>query len=73
MITLRPHQVGAIQHIDKALSQVYKAILCVLPTGAGKSLTLAEYARRAYHNKEVRRRMVKRIRGFIGQLTRIFR
>ena len=36
MITLRPHQVGAIQHIDKALSQVYKAILCVLPTGAGK-------------------------------------
>ena len=53
MITLRPHQVGAIHHIDKALSQVYKAILCVLPTGAGKSLTLAEYARRAYHNKEL--------------------
>ena len=36
MITLRPHQVGAIAAVDTALSQVYRAVLCVLPTGAGK-------------------------------------
>lgn len=53
MITLRPHQVNAIKHVDAALSGVYKAILCVLPTGAGKSLTLAEYAHRAYERKEI--------------------
>lgn len=52
MITLRPHQVGAIAAVDTALSQVYRAVLCVLPTGAGKSLTLAEYARRCYQRRE---------------------
>ena len=52
MITLRPHQVGAIAAVDTALSQVYRAVLCVLPTGAGKSLCLAEYARRCYQQRE---------------------
>jgi len=52
MITLRPHQVGAIAAVDAALSQTYKAIMCVLPTGSGKSLTLAEYARRCYQRRE---------------------
>ena len=53
MITLRPHQVGAIAAVDTALNDGHKAVMCVLPTGSGKSLSLAEYARRAYHNKEL--------------------
>ena len=53
MITLRPHQVGAIAAVDIALNDGNKAVMCVLPTGSGKSLSLAEYARRAYHNKEL--------------------
>lgn len=52
MITLREHQVTAIAEGDKLLSVVennqykYPNIMIVLPTGSGKSLTLAEYVRR---------------------------
>ena len=47
MITLRPHQLVAVRDVDE-LSINNRFVLCVLPTGAGKSLTLAEYARRYY-------------------------
>lgn len=53
MITLRPHQVNAIKKVDDALIGGSKAVMCVLPTGSGKSLTLAEYANRAYQKKEI--------------------
>lgn len=53
MITLRPHQVGAIADVDKHLSPAVRRILCVLPTGSGKSLCLAEYARRAHRLGQV--------------------
>jgi superfamily II DNA or RNA helicase len=44
MITLRPHQVECIQDTNRLL-QHHLNVLVVLPTGGGKSLTLAEYAR----------------------------
>lgn len=59
MIELRPHQTYSINDTDSrigklnALSQIIKNVLCVLPTGAGKSLTLAEYARRAHEKREI--------------------
>lgn len=49
MITLRPHQVTAIQDEQRLrLNPLTRNILVVLPTGAGKSLTLADYARADY-------------------------
>lgn len=51
-ITLRPHQVNAITDVNKRFTPKIKNILCVLPTGAGKSLTLADYARNAYQKGE---------------------
>lgn len=59
MVTLRPHQTYAIDDVDSKigkfsqLGQMIRNILCVLPTGSGKSLTLAEYARRAYERREI--------------------
>lgn len=59
MVTLRPHQTYAIDDVDSKigklnqLGQIIRNILCVLPTGSGKSLTLAEYARRAYERREI--------------------
>lgn len=49
MIKLRPHQLAAIE--DEArlrLNPLNRNILVVLPTGSGKSLTLADYARIDY-------------------------
>lgn len=59
-ITLRPHQVTAIQD-EKRLRAEWEArnlghpinTLIVLPTGAGKSLTLAEYAKECYLQKKI--------------------
>lgn len=52
-IILRPHQVDAISDVNRLkMNPLYRAILCVLPTGAGKSLTLADYARNWYHANE---------------------
>lgn len=51
-ITLRPHQVLAYQEVDRLHSSGHKNVCCVLPTGAGKSLTLAHFAQRALHNNE---------------------
>ena len=49
MITLRPHQVAAIQDEQRLrLNPLARNIMIVLPTGAGKSLTLAYYALQDY-------------------------
>lgn len=59
MITLRQHQIEAIADVDdrrgklNTLGMIIKCILCVLPTGSGKSLTLAEYARRYLNQGEI--------------------
>lgn len=54
MITLRPHQVAAIEDEKRLrLNPLNQAILIVLPTGAGKSLTLADYAKWCYHNNKI--------------------
>lgn len=50
MITLRPHQVNAVNDINKAWSQGFKNVIDVLPTGAGKTLVLAEIAKREVLN-----------------------
>lgn len=44
-ITLRDEQWTAINDVYSLNNQGYNNVLCVLPTGAGKSLTLAEIAR----------------------------
>lgn len=52
-ITLRPHQVRAIDDVNRLrMSPLNRAVLCVLSTGAGKSYVLADYARIWYQNKE---------------------
>lgn len=52
-ITLRPHQLVAVSDVDRLFNDGHKNICCVLPTGAGKSLTLAHYAKKALLNNEV--------------------
>ncbi len=46
MVELYPHQVVACQDIDRLFSEGHMNVLSVLPTGAGKTLVKAEYARR---------------------------
>ena len=53
MITLRPHQLTAISDADRLRAAGFKRVLIVLPTGSGKSLTLADYARKWYALNEV--------------------
>ena len=51
-ITLREHQVTAYQDVDRLMSMGAKNVCCVLPTGAGKSLTLAHFAKRSLAKRE---------------------
>lgn len=51
-ISLFPHQLTACAEVDR-LRLSHRNVLAVLPTGAGKTLVKAEYARRHYQNKEV--------------------
>ena len=51
-ITLFPHQLNAITEAIKSRSQGNKNILIVLPTGAGKTLVMAEFARRTVMNNQ---------------------
>lgn len=53
MIKLRQHQVDAITGVDAAIMQGSKNTLLVLPTGAGKTIVKAEFARRAQSRGEV--------------------
>lgn len=52
-ITLFPQQIRACEDIDNLYSQGNKNVLCVLPTGVGKTIIKAEYARRNYYNRNV--------------------
>lgn len=47
-VTLRKHQVVAVNDIDKLEGQGYEVILCVQPTGSGKTILKAHYAQKAY-------------------------
>jgi superfamily II DNA or RNA helicase len=47
-ITLFPQQVVACADVDRLYNMGHKNVLCVLPTGVGKTLIKAEYARRNY-------------------------
>lgn len=47
-VTLFPEQTVAAADTDRLLSQGNKNVLCVLPTGVGKTILQAEYARRAH-------------------------
>lgn len=51
-ITLREHQVTAYEDVDRLISMGAKNVCCVLPTGAGKSLTLAHFAKRSLNKRE---------------------
>lgn len=59
MIKLRPHQNKAIDDTNwrfgtkNALGEIIHNVLLVLPTGAGKSLVLADYAKWAYQNNKI--------------------
>lgn len=52
-VTLRPHQVVACADVDQLYSKGNKNVLCVLATGAGKTLIKAEYARRDHEQGKV--------------------
>lgn len=52
-ITLRPHQLTATADIDRLYNEGHKHVMAVLPTGAGKTLVKAEYARRDFLNNQV--------------------
>lgn len=47
-VTLFPEQVTACADVDRLFSAGNKNVLCVLPTGVGKTILKAEYARRDY-------------------------
>lgn len=51
-VSLFPHQLVACAETDR-LRLSHRNVLAVLPTGAGKTLVKAEYARRHYQNREV--------------------
>lgn len=52
-ITLRPHQVTACQDIDRLFASGAINVCSVQPTGSGKTIIKAEYARRSYLKGEV--------------------
>ena len=52
-IILRPHQEIAIKDVDSLRFQGYKIILCVQPTGSGKTIIKAYYAKKCYDNDEL--------------------
>lgn len=52
-ITLRPHQEIAVEDVDKYRALGFKIILCVQPTGSGKTIIKAYYAKRSYENKKL--------------------
>ena len=47
-VTLRPHQVVAVNEVDKLINEGHEKILCVQPTGSGKTILKAHYAQREY-------------------------
>ena len=49
-ITLRPHQLAAASDIESLWAQGFENVVSVLPTGAGKTILMAEMARRELLN-----------------------
>lgn len=47
-ITLRPHQDVAVADIDRLMKLGHEVLLCVQPTGSGKTILKAYYAKREY-------------------------
>lgn len=52
-VELRPHQVVAVNDIYEQFNQGYQNVLSVLPTGAGKTIIKAHFARQCYDDGEV--------------------
>lgn len=50
-VTLFPQQIAACADIDNLFNQSHRNVLAVLPTGTGKTLIKAEYARRNLHKQ----------------------
>jgi len=53
MITLFPHQTDTVNATEDFWSAGYRNVLAVLPTGAGKTLVKAEFAKRARDKGEI--------------------
>lgn len=53
IITLRNHQLNAVTEAIQSWDKGNKNVLVVLPTGAGKTLVKAEFARRAVMSNEI--------------------
>lgn len=52
MIDLRQHQIESVQNVDLLHSRNLKNVMLVLPTGAGKTITMAHYAWRCNQRGE---------------------
>lgn len=52
MIDLRQHQLESVKNVDILHSQNFKNVMLVLPTGAGKTITMAHYAWRCNQRGE---------------------
>mgnify|MGYP000639801403 CR=1 FL=1 len=52
-ITLFPEQVRACEDTDKLRNEGHRHVLTVLPTGVGKTIMQAEYARRAHNENNI--------------------
>jgi superfamily II DNA or RNA helicase len=50
-VTLREHQVVAVDDIDRLIAEGNEVILCVQPTGSGKTILKAHYAQREYEKR----------------------
>jgi len=49
VVTLRPQQVKACADVDRLYNIGHKNVLCVAPTGVGKTIIKAEYAKRDFN------------------------
>ncbi len=52
-VTLFPQQVAACNDVDDLFNHGHRNVLCVLPTGTGKTLVKAEYARRNFNQGRI--------------------
>lgn len=52
-VQLRPHQVIATDDVDRLFNEGIRRVLCVQPTGSGKTILKAHYAKQDYDNGRV--------------------
>ncbi|KRQ11912.1 hypothetical protein AOQ73_05755 [Bradyrhizobium pachyrhizi] len=67
MIELRPHQIEAVQAIEDARASGIRRPLVDMCVGSGKSLTMAEYSRRAWTNRNERSIIKAHVRELVSQ------